>query len=258
MPTSDSMSGLSFTQVATWFINARKRVWKPLVLQDGRPRIQPCAELQKVSKERQESADTPSDVASLASTSCSVASDDERKEDAKSLWWQTPSPPPSPPPPPPPPAQLPLALGNMPLLMRGMSGDRPVWAQTGAGEDAVTSTWQYPIMTDYQDDDMEDASEPESIIERLGETPMRMMHCHMQSAPAMLPLPLDFGRSSPMAWAHPPTLPVLLSSSPLGDRAGAQYSPTQWSLCGGSGMLFSITEHTVRSHSDERTGISFG
>ena len=246
------MSGLSFTQVATWFINARKRVWKPYVRQDGHPRIQACAALQKVSKESQEPADfassMSSDVASLASTSGSVASDDERKEDGKSLWWQTPSPPPSPspPPPPPPPVQLPLALGITPLLK---STSR---AQPGPGDDAVTSTWQRPIMTDYQDNDMEDASEPESIIECLRETPMEMTHCHMQSAPAMLPFSLDFGRSSPMAWAQPPTLPVLLSSSPLGDRAGVLYSPTQWSLCGGSGMPFSITELTVRSHSDEQ------
>ena len=28
-------TGLSFTQVATWFINARKRVWKPLIHQDA-------------------------------------------------------------------------------------------------------------------------------------------------------------------------------------------------------------------------------
>lgn len=30
-----AFAGLSFTQVATWFVNARKRVWKPLIHQDA-------------------------------------------------------------------------------------------------------------------------------------------------------------------------------------------------------------------------------
>ena len=34
-------TGLSFTQVTTWFVNARKRVWKPLLHESRRGRIEP-------------------------------------------------------------------------------------------------------------------------------------------------------------------------------------------------------------------------
>ena len=34
-------TGLSFTQVTTWFVNARKRVWKPLLHESRRDQIEP-------------------------------------------------------------------------------------------------------------------------------------------------------------------------------------------------------------------------
>lgn len=98
-------SGLSYTQVATWFVNARKRVWKPLLRQGGNGKTCHIAEVDDALVDDGLMCSTSSDMASLASTYCSSASNadsDCYKEvpDDHDVMYDEEKPPPPPPPPP--------------------------------------------------------------------------------------------------------------------------------------------------------------